>query len=147
MAPSILRTTKFFDNYIHPHRRIVLEYAITLTKEDTFDKFAKALTSLLGNAQIVDPKFVINSIEPFSKDKDIVTKADISTNMTKLGIHVQISCNGYTFLKKQEIGDKEKQGKKFSKKKVGIRHPTVYFSLIISSSVNTMKTIERCSQE
>jgi hypothetical protein len=147
VALSILRTTKFFDNYIHLHRRIVLGLAITLTKEDTFDEFAKALASLLGNAQIVDPKFVINPIEPFSKDKDIITKADISTNMTKLGIHVQISGNGYTFLKKQQIGDKEKQGKKFSKKKIEIRHPTVYFSLIISSSVDPMKIIERCSHK
>jgi hypothetical protein len=68
--------------------------------------------------------------------------------MTKQGIHdVQISGNGYTFLKKQQIGDKEKQGQKFSKKRVKIRHPTLYFSLIISSSVNPKKIIERCSHE
>jgi hypothetical protein len=112
-APSILKTTKFVNNYIHPHRRIMVKLAIALTKEDTFNKFAKALASLLGNAQIVNPKFVINPIKSFSKDKNITTKADISTNMTKLGIHVQISGNGYTFLKKQQIGDKEIQGKKF----------------------------------
>ncbi len=45
-----------------PQRRIVLEIAIVLTKEDTFDEFAKALASLLSNAQIVNPKFVINPI-------------------------------------------------------------------------------------
>jgi hypothetical protein len=69
----------------------MLELAITLTKEDTLNKFAKALASLLSNAHIVGPKFVINPIEPISKDKDITTIADISTNMTKLGICVQIS--------------------------------------------------------
>jgi hypothetical protein len=45
-APSILKTTKFIDSYIHPHRRIMLEFTITLTKEDTSDKFLKALTLL-----------------------------------------------------------------------------------------------------
>ncbi len=142
-APSTLKTTKFINNYIHPHRKIVLELAITLTKEYTFDKFAKALASLLSNAQIVNPKFVLNPIKSYSKDKDITTNADISTNMTKLGIHVQISGNGYTFLKKQQIGDKEKQRKKFLKKRVEIRHPTVYFSLIVLSSVDPKKIIKR----
>ncbi len=118
-----------------------------MTREDTFDKFTKVLASLLGNAQIVDSKFVINPIKPFSKDKDIVTKADISTNMTKLGINVQIFGNEYTFLKKQQIRDKAKQGKKFSKKRVEIRHPTVYFSLIISFSVDRKKIIKRCSHK
>jgi hypothetical protein len=73
-APSILKATKFIDIFIHSHRRIVLDLAITLTKEDTFGKFAKDLASLLSNAQIVDPKFVINPIKPFSKDKDITKK-------------------------------------------------------------------------
>ncbi len=49
-APPILNTAKFMDTYIHPHKRIVLELAINLTKEDTFDKFARALASLLSNA-------------------------------------------------------------------------------------------------
>ncbi len=73
-ALSILKTTKFVNNYIHPHRRITVKLAIPLTNEDTFNKFAKALASLLGNAQIVNPKFVINPIKPFSKDKNITTK-------------------------------------------------------------------------
>jgi hypothetical protein len=98
-APSILKATQFMDTYTHPHRRIVLELDIVLTKENTFNEFAKALASLLNNAPIVDPKFVINPINQFSKDKDIAVKGNISTNMTKLGIHIQISGNGYTFLK------------------------------------------------
>jgi hypothetical protein len=100
-SQSILKTTKFIDTYIYPHERVVLELAINLIKEDTFDEFAKGLGSLLTNAQIVDPKFVINPIDPRSKEKNIAVKEDISTNMTKLGIHVQISGNGYTFLKKK----------------------------------------------
>ncbi len=91
--PSILKATQFMDTYTHPHRRIVLELTIGLTKEDTFDEFAKALASLLSSARIVDPMFVINPIDQFSKDKEIAVKGNISTNMTKLGIHVQISGN------------------------------------------------------
>jgi len=43
--------------------------------------------------------------------------------------------------------DKEKQGKKSLHKRVEIRHPTVYFSLIISSSVEPKKFIQRCFHE
>ncbi len=103
-ALLILKTAEFMDTYIHPHKRIVLKLAIKLMKEDTFDKFARALASLLSNAQIVDPKFVINPIKQFSKEKDIMAKGDISTNMTKLRIHVLISGNGYTFLKQERFG-------------------------------------------
>jgi hypothetical protein len=51
-APLILKTAKFMDTYIHPHKRIVLKLAINLTKEDTFNEFAKALASLLSNAHL-----------------------------------------------------------------------------------------------
>jgi hypothetical protein len=47
-------------------------------------------------------------------------KGDISTNMNTLGIHVEISGNGYTFLK-QKIWDKDK-GKKLPKKKEEYHH-------------------------
>jgi hypothetical protein len=64
--------------------------------------------------------------------------------MTKLGIHVQISGNGYTFLK-QKVWDKE--GKKSSRKKEDVHHPTVYFSIIVSSLVEPQKNIKRCARE
>ncbi len=66
--------------------------------------------------------------------------------MTKLGVHVQISGNNYTFLK-QKVWDKENQRKKSSKKKEDFWHPTVYFSIIISSLVDPKKIIERWSHE
>jgi hypothetical protein len=142
--PSLLilkKTAKFIDTYTYPHERIVLELAINLTKEDTFNKFAKGLGALLTTTQIVDPKFLINPIDPQSKEKDIAVKGNISTNMTKLGIHVQVSGNGYTFLK-QKVWDKENQRKKSLKKKEDFRHPAVYFSIIISSLVDPKKIIE-----
>ncbi len=144
VAPSILNTT-FNDTFIYLYKRIVIELAITLTKEDTFNKLAKALAALLSNAQIVDPNFGINPIDPTAKEKDIAMKGDISTNMTKLGIHVKISRNGHTFLK-QKIWDKDK-GKKFSKKKEEYCHPTVYFPLDVSSAVDPKEIIERCLHE
>jgi hypothetical protein len=87
----ILKMTKFINGFICPHRRIAMELAITLTKEDTFDKFIKALAALLSKAQIVNTKFVLDQIDPTSKEKYIAMKGDISPNMTKLGIHVKIS--------------------------------------------------------
>ncbi len=68
-APSILKTTKFIDTYIHPHRRIMLELAITLTKEDTFDEFANALASLLSNPQILTPSLSSTQSNPSAKIK------------------------------------------------------------------------------
>jgi hypothetical protein len=111
----ILKTTHFKYTFIYPHRRIVIELAITLTKEDTFEKFAKALAAFLSNAQIVDPKFVLKLINPTTKEKDIAMKGEISMIMTKLGIHLKISGGGggYTSLK-QRIWDKD-EGKKSSK--------------------------------
>jgi hypothetical protein len=44
-APTILKAMQFMDTYVHPHRRVVLELAINLTKEDTFDEFTKVLVS------------------------------------------------------------------------------------------------------
>jgi hypothetical protein len=71
-SQSILKTAKFIDTYIYLHEKIVLELAINLTKEDIFHEFAKGLGALLTNAQIVDPKFVMNSIDPQSKEKDML---------------------------------------------------------------------------
>jgi hypothetical protein len=122
-----------------------MEVAITLTKVDTFDEFAKALLAFRSNTQIVDPKFVLNPIDPTTKEKDIAMKGDISSNKNKLGIHVKISGGRYTFLK-QRIWDKDK-GKKSSKKKEEYRNPTVYFSLVVSSAANPKKIIERCLHE
>jgi hypothetical protein len=59
----------------------------------------KALEAFLINAQIVNPMFVLNPIDPITKEKYIAMKRDILTNMTKLGIHMKISGGGYTFLK------------------------------------------------
>ncbi len=93
--------------------------------------------ALLSIAQIADPKFVLNPINPMAKEKDIAIKRDISTNMTKLGIHVKISGSRYTFLK-QKIWDKNK-GKKSSKKKEEYQHPT--------AAVDPKEIIKRCLHE
>ncbi len=58
---------------------------------------------------MVDLKFVINTLNPNSKDKSIAPKGEISPNMTKLGIHVKISGNGNAF-NKQKVWDREEQG-------------------------------------
>jgi hypothetical protein len=59
--------------------------------------------AFIENAQMVDPKFVINTLNPMSKEKSIMTKGEISPNMTKLRIHVRISGNGNAF-NKQKYG-------------------------------------------
>jgi hypothetical protein len=52
----------------------------------------------------VDSKFVLNPINPTTKETDIAMKGDISTNMTKLGIHMKISGGGYTFVSLKLLG-------------------------------------------
>ncbi len=65
--------------------------------------------AFIENAHMVDPKFIINTLNPESKEKSITSKGEISPNMTKLGIHVKISGNGNTF-NKQKVWDKKEQG-------------------------------------
>jgi hypothetical protein len=89
---------------------------------------------------------VINPIDQFSTDKDISVKGNISNNMTKLGIHIQISGNGHSFLK-QKVWGQGKQGKRSAKKKEEVCHPTVYFSIIVSLSVDPKKILSRCTHE
>ncbi len=105
--------------------------------------------SFLANAQMVDPKFVINPINPNSKEKNITSKGEISLNMTKLGSHVKISGNGNTF-NKQKVWDKDgDSGRQMRKanKKEEYRDPTVYFSMVILSEVDPNEIIERTPHE
>jgi hypothetical protein len=46
------------------------------------------------NVQMVDSKFVINPLNPNSKEKNISSKGEISPNMKKLGTHIKIPGNG-----------------------------------------------------
>jgi hypothetical protein len=57
--------------------------------------------AFITNMQMVGPKFLINPLNPNSKEKNISSKGEISPNMTKLGTHIKISGNGNTFNKKK----------------------------------------------
>jgi hypothetical protein len=146
---SVSRATAFLDTFIYPQAHIILELAITLKSEKAFKEFMQALMAFLTSAQMVDPKFVINPINPNSKEKNIASKGEISPNMTKLGSHVKISGNGNTF-NKQKVWDKEgdsvRQSRKANKKEE-FKDPTVYFSMVISSEVNPTEIIERNTHE
>jgi hypothetical protein len=99
-------TTSFLDTFIYPYSRVTLELAVTLKSDKAFDKFTQVLMSFITNAQMVDPKFVINPINHNSKEKNITSKGKISPNMTKLGSHIKISGNGNAF-NKQRVWDKD----------------------------------------
>ncbi len=100
------KATYFLDTFILPYARVILELAVTLKSKKAFEEFTQALMSFLTNAQMVDPKFVINPINPNSKEKSITSKGEISPNMTKLGSHVKISGNRNAF-NKQKVWDKD----------------------------------------
>ncbi len=107
-----------------------------LEKEETIDEFVKAISALLTNAQIVNPKFVINPINPTAMEKDIAVKDNkFPKNMTKLSLHVKISGKANTF-SKQKIWDDCNTGRKSSKQKEECRNPTVYFLLMMPSEVD-----------
>ena len=103
-APTCV--TSFLDKFIYPHSQVILELAVTLKSDKAFEEFTQALMSLITNAQMVDPKFVINPLNPNSKEKNFTSKGEISPNMTKLGIHIKISGNGNAF-NKQKAWDKD----------------------------------------
>ena len=72
----------------HKNKRTIVELTILLRSEKKFEEFNQALMAFLTNAQMVDPKFVINPLNPKSVSKDVAAKGDISPNMTKLGEHI-----------------------------------------------------------
>ncbi len=109
----------------------------------------KGGSSSSSNAQMVDPKFVINPLNPNSKEKNITSKGEISPNMTKLGIHIKISGNGNAF-NKQKVWDKDgDSGQQSCKanKKEEIKDPMVYFSMVILSEVEPKEIIEHTTHE
>ncbi len=93
MAPTA-RLTTFLENFNYPHSHVILELAVVLKSDKAFEEFTQALMAFLYNAQMVDPKFVINLLNPNSKERNIASKGKISSNLTKLGAHVKISGNG-----------------------------------------------------
>jgi hypothetical protein len=133
----------------HTYRRTIVELAILLTSEKKFDEFTQALMAFLSNAQMVDPKFVINPLNPKSESKDIATKGDISPNMTKLGEHIKISGNGPNVFNKRKKWDKVDGGRSTRKtnRKEEYQDPTVYFSMFVSSDVPPREIIDRTTHE
>ncbi len=104
--------------------------------------------AFITNAQMVDPKFVINPFNPASKEKNISLKGKISPNMTKLGIHIKISGNGKVFNKKKIWNQNQEQEQKSCKlKEDEFRDPTVHFSMVISAEVSPQELIDRVTHE
>ena len=121
-----------------------------ITKSDkALDEFTQVLMAFITDAQIVDPKFVINPIHPTSKEKNITFKGEISSNMTKLGSHIKISGNSNAF-NKQKVWDKDGDSSHYSRKaskKEEFKDLTVYFSMVVSSEVDNAEIIERTTHE
>jgi hypothetical protein len=110
------KAATFLENFIYPHSRIILELVVVLKSNKAFEEFTQALMAFLSNAQLVEPKFAINPLRPNSKEKNITSKGEISTNMTKLGAHIKISGNGNVFNKqkvwnREEDDSRSKQGR------------------------------------
>ncbi len=146
-ASTSTRSTSFLDAFVYPYSRTVLELAITLRSDKAFEEFTKALMEFSSNAQLVDPKFAINPINPNYKEKNITSKGEISPNMTKLGTHIKISGNGNAFSKKK-VWDNQDQARKSRKpKKEEFRNPTVYFSKIVSTEVHPQELIDCITHE
>ncbi len=79
--------------------------AITLKSDKAFEEYTQALMAFITNAQIVDPKFIINPLNPRSDTKPIIMKGEISPNMTKLSTHIKISGKDDAF-SKQKVWDR-----------------------------------------
>ena len=141
-TPSITNTVN------HKYKHMIFELTILLTSEKKFEEFTHALMTFLTNAQMVDPKFVINPLNPKSVSKDISTKGDISPNMTKLGEHIKISGNGPNVFNKRKVWGKD-DGRKSRKanKKEEFQNPAVYFSMFVSSETPPKDIIDRTTHE
>jgi hypothetical protein len=84
--------------------------AITLKSNKAFEEFMQAIMAFITNVQIVDPKFIINPLNPLSDTKPIMMKGEISPNMTKLSTHIKISGRGNKF-SKQKVWNKGENDK------------------------------------
>ncbi len=115
----------FLDEITHKYNRTVLELAILLKSSKAFKEFTQALMSFVSNAQMADPKFVINPLNEHSKEKNIISKGKISSNMTKLGLHVKISGYGNVFTKKKIWTNQDNEYRSRKSKKEEFRNPTV----------------------
>ncbi len=147
------KVTTFMDKFVCPHSRIILEMAITLKSGKAFEEFMQAIMAFITNAQIVNPKFIINPLNPLSDTKPIRMKGEISPNMTKLSTHIKISDRGNA-LSKQKVWDKEEDDKtngrrsrKANKKEDKYRVPTVYVLMVVSSGVPPQEIIDRTTHK
>ena len=141
------KVTSFLDEMKYSYSRVILELAIALKSKSVFEEFTQALMAFITNAQMVDPKFVINPISPTSKEKNISNKGEISSNMTKLGTHIKISGNGSAFNKKKVWNNQSTEQKSRKTQKEEFRDPVVYFSMIISMEVEPSELINRLTHE
>ncbi len=149
MAAPIARSTNFLENFNYPHSRVILELVVVLKSDKAFEEFTQALMAFLSNAQMVDPKFVINPLNSNSKERNIASKGEISSNLTKLGAHVKISGNGNVF-NKQKVWNREEPNNRSTRKankKEEFRDPTVYFTMIVSSEIPPTDIIERTTHK
>jgi hypothetical protein len=126
---------------------MVIELAIALKSDKAFEEFTQALMAFITNAQMVDPKFVINPLNPTSKEKNICSKEEISPNMTILGTHIKISGNGNVFNKKKVWGSQANDQKSCKTKKDEFCDPIVWFSMVISSESPPQEIIDRVTHE
>jgi hypothetical protein len=141
------KSASFLEDVVYKHSRIILELAIALKSDKVFEEFTQALMAFITNAQMVDPKFVINPINPSSKEKNISNKGEVSSNMTKLGTHVKISGNGNAFNKKKVWNNQSSKRNSRKSQKEEFRDPVVYFSMVISTQVEPSELIDRLTHE
>ncbi len=90
---------------------------------------------------------MINPLDPLSKEGCIVSKGDISTNMTKLGVHIRILGSGNAFNKKKIWNDNRKRRSCKTSKKEEFCDPMVFFSFVASSDVKPQEIIDRMAHE
>jgi hypothetical protein len=141
------KSASFLDEVVYPHSHVILELVITLKSDKAFEESTQALMAFITNAQMVDPKFVINPINPPSKDKNISNKGKTSSNMMKLGTHIKISGNGNAFNKKKIWNNKPSNRKSRKSQREQFCNPTVYFSMVISTKVEPLELINRLTHE
>jgi hypothetical protein len=107
----------------------------------------KEIIAFNSNAQMVDPKFMINPLNPSLKEKSIGSKSEVSPNMTKLEIHIKISGNGNAFSMKKIWSNRDNDCKSHKSNKEEFRDPTVYFSMVVSTEVMPQEIIDQVSHE
>jgi hypothetical protein len=90
------------------HKRVILDAALDLNKDNPITSFTNGLCVLINNAKMVDLHFAICSVKEGGSEMRRL-EGDIPNNMTLVFSHINILGNNIRMFERQRNGDGQKR--------------------------------------